>query len=260
MGKVESRRNKIIEILNENSILSLANLAEFLNVTTETIRNDLKSTQLAGKVVQAHGSVAIAHTTIARDVPYSFRKEINSNSKSKIADKACQLVSPGQVIAIEHNSISVMLIHMLSKYPQLLNNITVITNSFSIMHYVQEKKIELSIIFLGGTFSLNQENSFGSMTIHQMKKLKADISFISPGAIDEDLEITAYKEQDADLQKAIMKNSQKNILLIENNKYPSIAMWKVNHATDYDTIITEVDFTTEQLETLSKAKIEILNI
>ncbi|ARM72394.1 putative deoR family transcriptional regulator [Listeria monocytogenes] len=260
MGKVELRRKRIIEILNEHSIISLANLADSLHVTTETIRNDLKSPDLSGKVVQAHGSVAIAHSTIARDVPYSFRKEINSGSKSKLANQACEFVSHGQVIVIEHNSVSVMLIHMLSQYPQLLNNITVITNSFSIMHYVQEKNLDVHIVFLGGIFSLRQENSYGSMTVQQMKGLKADISFISPGAMNEELEITAYKEQDADLQKEIINNTQKNILLIEKSKYPSIAMWKVNQAFDYDVIITELEFTKQQLETLNKANVTIISI
>lgn len=260
MGKVELRRNQIIEILNETPIVTLTDLANTLNVTTETIRNDLKSSQLVGEVVQAHGSVALAHTTISRDVPYSFRKEVNAKNKSKIAAKACQLLTSGQVIVIEHNSISVMLVHILSQYPYLLKNVTVITNSFSIMHYVQEQNLPLSIVFLGGTFSVSQENSYGSITVQQIKQLRADISFISPGAINEELEITAYKERDADLQKEIMNSSQKNVLIIEKSKYPSIAMWKVNNAVDYDVIITEVEFTASQMASLKEKKVEVILI
>ncbi|MDH6365786.1 DeoR/GlpR family transcriptional regulator of sugar metabolism [Enterococcus sp. PF1-24] len=260
MGKVDTRRGKIIELLTDNPIISLTELAKLLNVTTETIRSDLKSPQLADSVVQAHGSVALAHTTIARDIPYSFRKEINFKVKSKIAEKACQLIKPGQVIVIEHNSISVVLIHTLTQYPHLLNNITIITNSFSIMQYVQEKRLDVHIVFLGGTFSLAQENSYGSTTLNQMKSLKADLAFLSPGAINEALEITAYKERDADLQKEIIKNSSQSVLLIEKSKYPSIAMWKVNQASDYHAIITEITFTEEQKGCLEKSNVQILNI
>ncbi|MBO0452631.1 DeoR/GlpR family DNA-binding transcription regulator [Candidatus Enterococcus murrayae] len=260
MGKVALRRKKIIEILGSNPIISLTDLACLLDVTTETIRNDLKSTYLIDKVVQAHGSVALAHTTNARDVPYSFRKEVNSQVKNKIADQACQLISPGQVVVIEHNSISVMLIHLLSQNPELLSSITVITNSFSIMQYVQEKQLETHIIFLGGTFSLKQENSFGATTVAQMKNLRADISFLSPGAINEKLEITAYKEQDAELQKEIMKSCKRNVLLVEKNKYPEIAMWNVNLATDYDEIITELSFSSEQEKCLYEHKVNVITI
>lgn len=260
MGKVTLRRKKIIEVLSSNPIISLTDLATLLDVTTETIRNDLKSEYLVDKVVQAHGSVALAHTTIARDVPYSFRKEVNSEVKSEIANQACQLISPGQVVVIEHNSISVLLVHLLSQNTELLNSITIITNSFSIMQYIQEKQLDIHVIFLGGTFSLKQENSFGSTTVAQMKNLRADISFLSPSAINEKLEITAYKEQDAELQKEIIRSCKKNVLLIEKNKYPEIAMWRVNLATDYDEIITELSFDPEQEKYLLQNKVRLIRI
>lgn len=260
LGKVEIRRKKIIEVLSKNPIISLTDLADTLQVTTETIRKDLKSADLVDKVVQAHGSVALAHTTIARDVPYSFRKEINSKTKQQIAEEACQLVQPGQVVVIEHNSIAVMLVHVLCQHDELLNSITVITNSFSIMQYLQEKQVNLQVIFLGGSFSLQQENTYGLTTIEQMKNLRADISFLSPGALNEQLEVTAYKEQDAELQKEIIASCRRNILLIEKNKYAEIAMWKVNDATVYDAIITELRFSDQQKQLLLETNVEIIEI
>ncbi|MGM0126365.1 hypothetical protein IGI37_003794 [Enterococcus sp. AZ194] len=260
MRKADIRRQEIIRILSENPIMSVAELAEYLDVTTETIRNDLKSSQLLEKVVQAHGSVALSHTTSSREVPYSFRKEINAKVKRKIAEEACQLIHPQQVIVIEHNSLSVMLVHTLSQYPQLVSGVTIITNSFSIMNYVQENKLPLHVVFLGGEFNLSQENSFGSTTIRQMKELKADIAFMSPGAMNEDLEVMSYKEQDADLQNEIMRNAQKRVLLVEKIKYPSIAMWRVNTAIDYDVIITEIKFSDEQRKILEANKVTILTV
>ena len=58
MNKAEERYQEIIEILKENPIVTVADFAERLSVSMETIRKDLNILSEQGKIVRVHGGAA----------------------------------------------------------------------------------------------------------------------------------------------------------------------------------------------------------
>ena len=60
MNKAEERYQEIIEILKENPIVTVADFAERLSVSMETIRKDLNILSEQGKIVRVHGGAALA--------------------------------------------------------------------------------------------------------------------------------------------------------------------------------------------------------
>ena len=54
MNKAEERYQEIIEILKENPIVTVADFAERLSVSMETIRKDLNILSEQGKIVRVH--------------------------------------------------------------------------------------------------------------------------------------------------------------------------------------------------------------
>ena len=75
MNKAEERYQEIIEILKENPIVTVADFAERLSVSMETIRKDLNILSEQGKIVRVHGGAALAgNTEMASLLPFSSEK------------------------------------------------------------------------------------------------------------------------------------------------------------------------------------------
>jgi len=81
MNKAEERYQEIIEILKENPIVTVADFAERLSVSMETIRKDLNILSEQGKIVRVHGGAALAGNT-EMAFPFPFRERRSS-------EKAC---------------------------------------------------------------------------------------------------------------------------------------------------------------------------
>ena len=73
MNKAEERYQEIIEILKENPIVTVADFAERLSVSMETIRKDLNILSEQGKIVRVHGGAALAGNTEMAS-PFSSEK------------------------------------------------------------------------------------------------------------------------------------------------------------------------------------------
>lgn len=257
-NKVGKRRRDILNLLALVPMLSITELAEKLEVTTETIRNDLKSDSLHDKVIQSHGSVALAHSTGGIGIPYSFRKAVNIESKKKIAQFASKLVRVGQVVVFEHSTMGFLTAIYMLKDKALTQSITIVTNSFSILKYILEKKINVKVIFLGGQVNLDQESTSSLTTINEIKKIKADLSFLSPGAVDREFNVLAFKEIDAFFQKEVLSNCKENILLLDSSKYPERAIRYVDKIDVFDKVITDINFNMTEKEYLKNNSIEII--
>lgn len=258
--KKEKRYLQILEILSSTPLSSVTGLADKLEVSDETIRNDLKSDYLKDKVIQTHGSVALNNSLSGTGIPFEFRKSVNYDRKNEIAKKACEMILPGNVVVIEHNTIGTMIVNNIVLHPELVSTITIITNSFSILSFLVESKIQIKLIFLGGNFIYNQKDTYGSTTISQMQELHGDIAFLCPAAISSDLLITAYDENEYLFKNSILKNCRTNVLLIDQSKYDKLALRTINHATDYDMVISNVAFTSEQKEIFKSNNTELIQM
>ena len=83
MNKAEERYQEIIEILKENPIVTVADFAERLSVSMETIRKDLNILSEQGKIVRVHGGAALAGNTETAS-PFQFREGVRRREKQKL--------------------------------------------------------------------------------------------------------------------------------------------------------------------------------
>lgn len=257
IGKKERRRAKILELLASTPLSTIGGLAEVLNVSDETIRQDLKSDSLKDRVMLAHGSVALRTSVVGTGVPFSFRKSVESEGKAALAKLAAKLIEPGQSVVIEHSAVGSLLAEEIIRQSTLRDTITLITNSFPIMNSLMEAQAETRVIFLGGRFVPGQLNTYGPTTVSQLSALRADIGFLSPAAVDEHLMVTGYIEEDVEFKRAIERRCEQCVLFLEQGKLGNAALLDIEHAYDYDTIVTNARLNVTQENLLEKHRVRV---
>lgn len=260
LGKKEVRRQRIVELLASTPLSSIAQLAQELGVSDETIRTDLKSTELRDQVIQAHGSVALGASSAGTGVPFQFRRSVNTQIKTHLANRAAELISPGSTVAIEHSGVGSMLAEAIVDRPELSDTITLITNSFPIIALLIERHSRMRTVFLGGRFIEGQLNTYGSTTIDQMSRMHGDMAFLSPAAVSGALAVTGFVEDDMAFKTTLMCQCSRSVLLLDKSKMGKTALLDINHVYDYDYVVTDADFDTEQRQALADHNASVIDI
>ena len=103
--------------------VSIAELADMLGVSDQTIRRIVKPLEEAGRLEKIHGAIRSVHNPVT--APFQARMEQNRQAKARIATRLLDLVADGQSLAIDTGSTSGFVAQAL----QERRNLTVVTNS-----------------------------------------------------------------------------------------------------------------------------------
>ncbi len=92
------RRDQIVDLLSRYGELSAGQLADFLNVTVQTVRTDLRELDELQLIKRRHGNASLS--TPAENIGYLPRTSLAQDDKCRIAAKVADLVPEGASLAI----------------------------------------------------------------------------------------------------------------------------------------------------------------
>lgn len=259
MNKAEERYNEIVEILKNNPIITVAEFAERLSVSPETIRKDLNVLADQGKVLRIHGGAALAgdKTVIS---PFQLRETVRQGEKRAIACAACDMIEQGDSLIIESSTTMVELVKILLERRELLQTLTIVTNSIHIVTLLEMGRLCARLFLLGGWLRESEQSTQGQLTSGELKNFHVDKCLLSGAALGKNLFLTSFYEEDMLFQKQAMKSASQAILLLEAGKYPSTAVLAVASLTEFDRLVTNISFDEEQRKKLDNSKLSVVYI
>lgn len=249
MLKEERHKTILNEVALHNRVL-LTDIAETLDVSIDTIRRDVKELDAENKLTKVHGG-AIALGFINNSVPNNNIYKLED--KSIIAKKAIMLLKNNNVILIDGGTTCVELANQLPDHLSL----TCFTLSLPVALALL-KKPKIEVIFVGGQLSKEAQISIGADAVHILSNIKVDYGFIGTGYVDPVYGLTEFDYDIVQVKKAVIKASNKTILLSISEKLNSQHRYKTCDVSAIDTIITELDPDHQLLRSLKNQKIQLL--
>ena len=122
------RKNEILDKLRAEQRVLVSDLAEYYNVTEETIRRDLDKLEKEGYATKTYGGAILGNST-KTDLSYTIRNKTNVDAKNQIAALASRLIEDGDHLMLDDSSTSLYLAKKLKEK----KNLTVITNSVELV-------------------------------------------------------------------------------------------------------------------------------
>ena len=122
------RKNEILDKLRAEQRVLVSDLAEYYNVTEETIRRDLDKLEKEGYATKTYGGAILGNST-KTDLSYTIRNKTNVEAKNQIAALASRLIEDGDHLMLDDSSTSLYLAKKLKEK----KNLTVITNSVELV-------------------------------------------------------------------------------------------------------------------------------
>ncbi len=249
MLKEERQQIILNEVRIHNKVL-LTDLASFLDVSTDTVRRDIKELDTLKKLKKVHGgaiSLGFDNHPLVGDKIYALEK------KSLIAQKALRLIKEGQVILLSGGTTNLEIARRIPNKVRL----TCFTPSLPIAFQLLEKP-NIEVVFIGGRLSRDSQIAVGGSAINMLSDIKVDLCFMGTNSIHSIEGLTEFDWEIVQMKKAMIKSSRKVISPCISEKIGSLQRYKICGAEEVDILVTELEPWDMKLEVFKNKDIELL--
>ena len=229
----EERKQKILEYVRENKKATVQQLCDAYDVSSATIRNDLRELEGSGLLLRTHGG-AILKSKAKFELGTNEKKVLYKSEKLDIAEKALELIEDGDTIILDTGTTTLELARKLGRR----KNLTVVTNDLDTALILDEIGIE-RVIILGGILRSGFHCTIGSRAIDFMGELQADKAFMGVNGFTFEKGASTPDLQHAEIKEAMVKASTKVFLLFDRSKLGRKAFARFAAPEEIDGIITD---------------------
>ncbi|WP_341226528.1 DeoR/GlpR family DNA-binding transcription regulator [uncultured Arcticibacterium sp.] len=205
----ERRKKEILSLLAKKEFINASELVEKLGVSDITIRRDLAQLETQGLLKRTHGGATKVDENPM--VSFDLKSSQNDTEKRKIGEAAAKHIQDGDVIFIDCGSTT---LHICSHIKKL--NIKVITNSLPVVSALQNSHVKVNLI--GGELDHKRQAVHGKMAVNHIKQYHADKAFIGADAIDQEGNLWANSETEAEISQAMIATSDKVYVCADSSK------------------------------------------
>lgn len=226
---MSDRLSQIVTLLNERGFLSISETAEFFQVTTMTVRRDLKKLEDSGYIYQVKNG-AIPRPRLAIGQYNSEQPTV----KHLLARELIKILSPRDVILLSAGSTALACAQVLAAVNAEL---TVLTYSLPIASALFQSRCH--VILLGGELRNNSQDILGPLTEENLKNYH--VNYLITGCDGADSE-TGFFTTDlnlANLEKISVGIADQVVVVTESKKFKQKSLVRFLALDDTDILITD---------------------
>lgn len=235
---ITQRREQLLSSLSHGG-QSVKELADGLDVSESTIRRDLATLEQEGLLQRKYGGATLTQGSRSQitDSGKAERPLMRYDNRPdfdlrvRIAESAASMVNDHAVIILDIGSTTPLIARKLHGRP-----ITIITTNLAVFDEVRDDDA-IDVVLIGGVLRRNQQSLVGPLTEQVVPMLRADIMFLSCTGV-RDLKVVDNMAIETPIKQALIKASQKVILLASETKFPGTGSLELCPIEDVETIIT----------------------
>ena len=232
----DERRTAIMEMLDHNASVQVAEIAQTFGVSSVTARADLDALAEAGKLRRTHGGAVSLHKRLTVSTQ-DRRINVNVAAKQAIAQSAIELVNDGNTLLVDSGTTALEFVRLLDQR----DGITVITADITIADYIDESMPSVDVVMLGGALRKGHRYLYGPLTMQALQMVHADLAVMCPGAFVPSCGFTTDFPQMAETKTAMIAAAHQSVALMDASKVNGRGMYRFAELADVDTIVMDCD-------------------
>jgi DeoR/GlpR family transcriptional regulator of sugar metabolism len=205
---IQTRQQKLLEIVRSQGFASLPDLAEKLQVSESTVRRDLAHLEREGLARRTHGGAFYSgpapHLSHFRN-----RQSSQWSQKRAIAQAAVPLVSDAETLLLDGGSTTYELARLLAGRP-----LQVVTNSLPVANLFSSRP-EVELIVVGGYLQSTSGVMLGPYAEEMLGSLRVSTAVISAAGVSKS-GIYNSNHMTAQTQQAMIRAASEVILLADS--------------------------------------------
>lgn len=218
--KRHQRLHTILSLLDDNGHVEVDALAEYFDVSAETVRRDLSTLSEQALLRKVHGGAVKFQT--AQETSFTMRTQDKLAEKTAIAECAAQFVKPGDSLLINGGSTTGV---FAGKITHLVDHLVIVTNSPYIANEFWNKgENNHKIYLLGGEYNGADMDTQGINVVEQIRQYKTDHAFLTVGAVSTTQGFMDYRIEVAQVIRTMIQQTSRVTVLADSSKLGHTAL------------------------------------
>jgi ribose transport system substrate-binding protein len=210
------RRQRILDLLRDQPGIKVTDLAQRLDVSEGTIRNDLSALEREGVLRRVRGGAVLRQSHRFVSPSFAARARLNADAKEWIARRAADMVKDGDSILMDASTtVFAMVPHL-----EGLRNLTVVTNGIEIA--LALARYGHSVILVGGMVHADGASVIGHLGEKILRDLHIKTAFASCSGFSVDVGLTEIDIQEEQVKRQMITSAEQVIALIDSSKFGKV--------------------------------------
>ncbi len=240
------RREKILQLIQEDGHAKVLELSKLFKVTEVTIRQDLERMERQGLIVREHGGAYLSDAGLnVKDL--TLMNQNHLEEKKAIAHKALGFIHDGETIILDSGSTTTEIAKLMGGF----TNLTVITNAINIA-LILGSMSGINLNVTGGEFKSPTLSLTGMKAANYLENIHADKVFLATAGINLKTGLTYPSISDLVVKKTMIEVSDEVYLVADSSKIGTSSFASLGALSLVDHIITDSKITPEDEEVFKK--------
>jgi DeoR family transcriptional regulator of aga operon len=251
MSTLAERHQYILSKLKKEGKISVLDLCHDLNVSSVTIRKDLKLLEDKHLLFRTHGG-GTSSNPYTVDRPVNEKEKIRAEEKQSIGTVAAGLIEPNDCVIIASGTT----VLSLARSIQPAGNLTVITAALNVATELNRHP-EIEVLVLGGVLRKSSSSATGPYAEKILEDFSCSKLFLGVDGIDIEFGLTTTNVMEAQLNRKMITAAQKTIVLADSSKFGKRGFGRICGLDEVEQVITDKGVSDHVVETLKSMGIEV---
>ena len=227
-----TRQESILNLLDKDGSCEVDSLAETFQVSTQTIRTDLRQLAKQGLVTRTHGGVRKRASASNHD--YMQRRSLNAAAKSAIGRCASDLIPDHASVMLNIGTTTEQVAQALKAHEGL----TAISNNINVINTLIGGSAK-ELILVGGSVRPQDGAIVGEQAVEFISGYKVDFAVIGASSLDSDGAVLDFDAREVAVARAILENARQKILVCDGSKFDVTAPIRISSVGELGYVITD---------------------
>ncbi|AXX65231.1 DeoR/GlpR transcriptional regulator [Bombilactobacillus bombi] len=241
MGLQEERLSRIHALIDQAGFMSTNEIAKTLQVSSMTIRRDLKKLEDEGKLTRIYGGAQSKKQT-----EFSTNEKLKRNiiEKKEIAQRLNELIPDNSTVYLGAGTTILLAVPYLSK-----KKATFVTNSLPA--FTELINSDCRIFLTGGELHRNTEEFLGRKAESMFKGLNLDFAICSTNGINND-HVTTSMMSEGNIQNIAFDHADKAVIVADHTKLNHSDIITFQNLSNFDYFVTDSQISLEDQKKYSQ--------
>ena len=252
------RRRRIMEHLAASGRVTVADLAQHLDVSAETVRRDLSQLETEGHLERTHGGAVPAVPGGRVERTLAARRAENVSAKTAIGRAALGLLpAPGGAVLLDAGSTTACLAEALAESPPDGRGLTLLTNSVPIADILHGAGLT-GLHLLGGAVRGLTGACVGAPVLRALDAMRVDVAFLGANGLHAERGLTTQDPDEAAVKAAMCACARRVVVLADSSKFGHDFLVSFAALDRIDVLVTDTAPTGPLAAALDERGIEVL--
>jgi DeoR/GlpR family transcriptional regulator of sugar metabolism len=252
------RKADLAAYVAEVGEVTVVELAEHFDVSTDTIRRDLDQLDTDGALIRTHGGAISIAASGRPDIVLDVRMRLKTRVKEQIAALAATLVVDDSSLMVNGGTTTLAFARALAAK----RGLTVVTNNLRLPSEISPDAVR-DLYLIGGAVRLGAQTTIGPVQFAVAERrtdldVRCDLAIIGVGAVSADVGFTTSNLAEGAMMGEMIERADKVAVLADASKFGRRLFAQVVQLDAVDYLITDEAPPPDLAAALAEADVRVL--